>query len=268
MQSGWRERAGSGMLRMEKQQPKSTDWDMEQHGENARRRIVAAVVRAAMRTDRGRRESAWTDRAGGRRPSACTSDEASAAASRGAAPAFPSWLLSRSFRRSTPWRKRRSRRTLAAIAWPNVESLPAEMVMLARARRGAQICSLTMDVARLYELRPHETTQPSNSDFAQRPYGGRVRRSAVISKMNNGYPRPEPVLIKPTALAVQLGVSRTWIYDAARDGRIPSVRIGGPDGPLRFIPEDIEAWIDAARAAWRPRQPRGATLRGATRNGR
>jgi excisionase family DNA binding protein len=52
--------------------------------------------------------------------------------------------------------------------------------------------------------------------------------------MNNDYPRPELTLIKPTALAAQLGVSRTWIYDAARDGRIPSVRIGGPEGPLRL----------------------------------
>lgn len=86
--------------------------------------------------------------------------------------------------------------------------------------------------------------------------------------MNNGYPRPGLVLIKPTALAAQLGVSRTWIYDAARNGRNPSVRIGGPDGPLRFVPEDIEAWIDAARAAWSPGGPVRATLSSAARNGR
>ena len=86
--------------------------------------------------------------------------------------------------------------------------------------------------------------------------------------MDNDHQRPELALIKPTALAAQLGVSRTWIYDAARDGRIPSVRIGGPDGPLRFVPEDIEAWIDAARAAWRPRGSVRATLRDAARNGR
>lgn len=86
--------------------------------------------------------------------------------------------------------------------------------------------------------------------------------------MNNGYPQPELSLIKPAALAAQLGVSRTWIYDAARDGRIPSVRIGGPDGPLRFVPGDIEAWIDAARAAWRPGARVDVTLRGAAPNGR
>jgi hypothetical protein len=38
-------------------------------------------------------------------------------------------------------------------------------------------------------------------------------------------------------------------------GRIPSVRIGGPDGPLRFVGEDIDRWIDEARAAWSPGRP-------------
>jgi predicted DNA-binding transcriptional regulator AlpA len=70
--------------------------------------------------------------------------------------------------------------------------------------------------------------------------------------MDNGYPRPGPVLIKPTALAAQLGVSRTWLYEAAKTGRIPSIRIGGEDGPLRFVPEDIQLWLDDARANWMP----------------
>jgi len=68
-------------------------------------------------------------------------------------------------------------------------------------------------------------------------------------------------LLKPTEVARRLGVSRTWLYDAARDGRIPSVRIGGPDGPLRFVPDDIDDWIDAARAAWLPGESVRATLR-------
>jgi excisionase family DNA binding protein len=59
-------------------------------------------------------------------------------------------------------------------------------------------------------------------------------------------------LLKPSELAAQLGVSRTWLYDAARDGRIPSIRIGGLDGPLRFVPADIERWIDDARANYAP----------------
>lgn len=44
-----------------------------------------------------------------------------------------------------------------------------------------------------------------------------------------------------------LGVSRTWLYDAAKSGRIPCVRIGGPQGPVRFVREDLEAWLDEAR---------------------
>ena len=59
-------------------------------------------------------------------------------------------------------------------------------------------------------------------------------------------------LIKPTALAAQLGVSRSWLYEAAKSGRIPSIRIGGEDGPLRFVPEDIQRWLDDARANWMP----------------
>jgi len=68
-------------------------------------------------------------------------------------------------------------------------------------------------------------------------------------------------LLKPSDVARRLGVSRTWLYDAAREGRIPSVRIGGPDGPLRFVPQDLDEWIDAARAAWHPADSRVATLR-------
>jgi predicted DNA-binding transcriptional regulator AlpA len=123
----------------------------------------------------------------------------------------------------------------------------------------SKFCSLGTDVARLYERWPHGTTQPSNSDLAQRVYGGRVRRLAVIAIMDNGYPRSELVLIKPTALAAQLGVSRSWLYEAAKTGRIPSIRIGGEEGPLRFVPEDIQRWLDDARANWVPGRSTRAT---------
>lgn len=66
-------------------------------------------------------------------------------------------------------------------------------------------------------------------------------------------------LMKPTDVARQLGVSRSWLYDAAKTGRIPSIRIGGEDGPLRFVSEDIERWVDDARAAWRPGRSAAAT---------
>lgn len=68
-------------------------------------------------------------------------------------------------------------------------------------------------------------------------------------------------LLKPSQLAAQLGVSRSWLYDAAKAGRIPSIRVGGDEGPLRFVAEDIRRWIDDARAAWRPGQPTVPTRR-------
>ncbi|MBV8218605.1 MAG: helix-turn-helix domain-containing protein [Solirubrobacterales bacterium] len=57
-------------------------------------------------------------------------------------------------------------------------------------------------------------------------------------------------LLKPNDVARQLAVSRACVYEAARTGRIPSIRIGGKDGPLRFVPEDLEAWLATARAEW------------------
>lgn len=57
-------------------------------------------------------------------------------------------------------------------------------------------------------------------------------------------------LLKPNDVAKRLAVSRAWVYEAARTGRIPSVRIGGEDGPLRFIPEDLDEWLAEARASW------------------
>jgi excisionase family DNA binding protein len=61
-----------------------------------------------------------------------------------------------------------------------------------------------------------------------------------------------PSLKRPGEVAVDLAVSRTWVYDAANAGRIPSIRIGGEDGPLRFVEEDVDRWIDEARKAWQP----------------
>jgi excisionase family DNA binding protein len=51
-------------------------------------------------------------------------------------------------------------------------------------------------------------------------------------------------LLKPSDVQTLLNVSRRWVYQAAQDGRLPSIRLGSPDGPLRFRPEDIEALID------------------------
>jgi excisionase family DNA binding protein len=59
-------------------------------------------------------------------------------------------------------------------------------------------------------------------------------------------------LMRPAEVAAYLQVSRSRIYDAAADGRLPAVRLGGPDGPLRFIRADVERWLAEARAAWTP----------------
>jgi excisionase family DNA binding protein len=59
-------------------------------------------------------------------------------------------------------------------------------------------------------------------------------------------------LLKPPEVCRLLAVSRSWVYDAAADGRIPSVRLGAPDGPLRFVRADLEAWLEEQRASWTP----------------
>jgi excisionase family DNA binding protein len=50
-------------------------------------------------------------------------------------------------------------------------------------------------------------------------------------------------LLKPTEACGLLQVSRSWLYDSCARGIIPHVRLGGPDGPLRFVAEDLERWI-------------------------
>jgi excisionase family DNA binding protein len=76
--------------------------------------------------------------------------------------------------------------------------------------------------------------------------------------MRSGQPNhlTQPVtateLLKPAEVATRLRVSRTWLYDAAKAGLIPSIRIGGEGGPLRFVPDDIQQWIDDARAKSTP----------------
>jgi excisionase family DNA binding protein len=71
----------------------------------------------------------------------------------------------------------------------------------------------------------------------------------------------QTTLLKPAEVAAQLAVSRTWLYDAAKTGRIPSIRIGGDDGPVRFVPEDVERWLDEARCSWLPGRSPVATRR-------
>jgi predicted DNA-binding transcriptional regulator AlpA len=71
-------------------------------------------------------------------------------------------------------------------------------------------------------------------------------------------------LLKPSDVVQYLGTSRSWVYDAAKRGDIPSIRLGGQDGPLRFIERDIETWINDARERWQPGKPTPATRRNAS----
>jgi excisionase family DNA binding protein len=59
-------------------------------------------------------------------------------------------------------------------------------------------------------------------------------------------------LLKPAEIAQYLGVSRSWVYLAAKEGRIPCMRLGGAEGPLRFVRSDVERWLENARREWLP----------------
>jgi excisionase family DNA binding protein len=66
----------------------------------------------------------------------------------------------------------------------------------------------------------------------------------------------DSALLRPNDVARLFSVSRAWVYEAARTGRIPSVRLGGNDGPLRFVVSDLEQWLAEARDTWRPGRSR------------
>jgi excisionase family DNA binding protein len=68
-------------------------------------------------------------------------------------------------------------------------------------------------------------------------------------------------LLRPGEVAQRLGVSTSWLYEAAKHGRIPTVRLGHPDGLLRFVEADLTAWLARARGAWRPAESSNVTLR-------
>jgi len=70
-----------------------------------------------------------------------------------------------------------------------------------------------------------------------------------------------PELLTATEAMQLLRVSRTWLYEAASDGRIPSIRLGGAGGPVRFVRSDLLAQIEQARRSWTPAASSAAALR-------
>ncbi len=67
-------------------------------------------------------------------------------------------------------------------------------------------------------------------------------------------------LMKPSEVASLLGVSRTWVYEAAACSRIPSVRLGDA-GPVRFVRSELESWLREARREWSPAGGASGALR-------
>ena len=58
----------------------------------------------------------------------------------------------------------------------------------------------------------------------------------------------EPLLTASDAAAL-LSVRPSWIYEAVRDGRLPSVRVGRH---IRFVRSDLEDWVRSQRQLGRP----------------
>jgi excisionase family DNA binding protein len=61
-----------------------------------------------------------------------------------------------------------------------------------------------------------------------------------------------PELLTVSEVRALLKTSRSWVYDAVRLRRLPHVRLGGPDGPIRFLASDIAAHIRGGRIERRP----------------
>jgi predicted DNA-binding transcriptional regulator AlpA len=71
-------------------------------------------------------------------------------------------------------------------------------------------------------------------------------------------------LVDAVAVARRLGMSKAWVTAAARRGLLPHYRLPSSGAvsraPLRFDPVEIDAWLERARAAWRPGDSTPSTL--------
>ena len=64
--------------------------------------------------------------------------------------------------------------------------------------------------------------------------------------------RSDTYLLKPAEVVQLLGVSRSWLYEASKSGRIPCIRLGGADGPVRFEARELQEWLEQSRATVKP----------------
>jgi len=53
-------------------------------------------------------------------------------------------------------------------------------------------------------------------------------------------------LLTPDDVATLLGIKRSTVYDLARTGRMPVIKVGRA---LRFLRTDLEAWLEQQRAS-------------------
>ena len=51
-------------------------------------------------------------------------------------------------------------------------------------------------------------------------------------------------LLTPAEAATLLAVRRSWVYDAARTGQLPCVRVGRH---VRFLRSDLGRWVSSQR---------------------
>jgi excisionase family DNA binding protein len=59
-------------------------------------------------------------------------------------------------------------------------------------------------------------------------------------------------LLTASQLAKRFSVSQAWVYQAVADGRLPHIRLGRADGPVRFVAAEIDAWPEEQRRTWLP----------------
>src|SRR3954465_340028 len=64
-----------------------------------------------------------------------------------------------------------------------------------------------------------------------------------------GGPALREPLLTPAQAAELLAVRRSWVYDAARTGQLPCVRVGRH---VRFLRSDLRRWASSQRAGRPP----------------